>query len=567
MKVKNLLVISVAGVLVALSGFSSAQADLIVDGGFRPGPNGFKFQNHGNTLNGPVDAEGNATQIPVTNLTTAEMIRFFGPQVCASGSGESCKLTKPAQDWMDKQNEGMSGGHCSGYSIMSALVYSGSVSVNQFGADTINQLALLNNTPLQREIAYWAATQSLLPGGGMGGQNSDFDFVIDTLKAEFAKPVAERQLFEMGFTKRDGSAGHSVLPYAIDNLGNNKLAVLLYDNNYPGQTMTMTVDSAAKTWTYTTAHDPSLAPSNYDGDAASKSLFVRNVARRLLQQRCPFCPDTPTSAINSGDDAAPGSMDFIVVRNAQASGRMAAFSLTNPDNQTIGEIVNADGSISSVNQIPNASVLLNLTNRDDDTAPTLNVPDSRMYTVKVDGRPITRSEMLDFSTYDDNVFAGIEDFAIEPNQIDTMTVDLNKTNMVYTLTHRSAGAGAPTLAIGVVNAGADYEVRARISDDGNGQSISMMLDNAAGTVALRSLDGNAETFEVEIDRMDDTGEIAFHHTGISLPANATIYLHYGTWTARGQAITATIDLNSDGAIDQTISLSDTYKTFLPIIRK
>lgn len=567
MKIRNSLALSMAGLLAMLGSIMPAQADLIVDGGFRPVTNGFKFQNHGNTIPGPADPEGNPTQVPVTNLTTAEMIRFFGNQVCASGTGDSCVLTKPAKDWMDNQNQGMNGGHCSGYSIMSALVYSGSVSVGQFGAATINQLDLQNNAPLQREIAYWAATQSLLPGGGMGAQNSDFDFVLNTLKAEFAKPVAERELFEMGFTKRDGSAGHSVLPYAIDDLGSNKLAVLLYDNNYPGKTMTMTVDTLAKTWKYTTAHDPSLAPSDYDGDAASKSLFLRNVARRLLQQRCPFCTETPSLAADSAGDAAVSSMDFVVVRNTQTEGKMATFSLTNPDNQTIGEIVNADGSVSSVNQIANGNVLLNLTNREDDTAPTLNVPDGRAYTVTVDGRPITRTEMLDFSTYDNDVFAGVEDFSVAPNQIDTMLIDLNTADKVYTMTHRTTGAGAPMMVIGVVNAGADYEVSARISDDGNGQSIFMKMDNVAGTVALRSMDGNAESFEVQIDRQDDNGEIAFHHSNISLPANATIYLHYGTWTTRGQAITATIDLNSDGTIDQTISLSDTIRLFLPIMQK
>lgn len=568
-----------------------AAAALIVDGGFRPVPNGFKFQNHGNTLTGPADAEGNPTSIPVTNLTTAEVVRLLGNQVCASGSGESCVLTKPAKDWMDKQNEGMNGGHCSGYSIMSALVYSGSVTVNQFGAATINELELQNNAPLQREIAYWAATQSLLPGGGMSEQNRDYTFVLDTLKAEFAKPVAERQMFEMGFTKRDGSAGHSVLPYAIDDLGNNQIAILLYDNNYPGKTMTMTLNTAAKTWKYTTAHDPSLAPSDYEGDATSNSLFLRNVARRLGQQNCPFCKETSGGGLNSADDIAPTSMQFVVVRSItpssdgwsvtaaedahlaaalsqnQTDGKMVAFSITNSDNQTTGEVSDSNGNVSNVNQIPNASVLLNLTNRDDDTAPTFNVPDGRAYTLTVDGRPITRTQMLDFSTYDDDVFAALEDFEVAPGQVDTLNLDMNKTSRVYTMTHRTTDAGAPVLAIGVVSEGADYEVRARIGDNGNGQSMMMRLDNGAGTVALRSLDGTAETFEVQIDRVDGTAEITFHHAGISLPANATIYLHYGAWTARGQAMTATIDLNSDGSIDQTISLSDTFKMLLPLLGK
>lgn len=82
MKIRNSLALSMAGLLAMLGSIMPAQADLIVDGGFRPVTNGFKFQNHGNTIPGPADPEGNPTQVPVTNLTTAEMIRFLATR-CA----------------------------------------------------------------------------------------------------------------------------------------------------------------------------------------------------------------------------------------------------------------------------------------------------------------------------------------------------------------------------------------------------------------------------------------------------------------------------------------------------
>src|SRR5581483_3355453 len=72
---------------------------LIADNGFRPDKNGFPFENYGN--------DGNPK-----NLGPPEMQALFGDQVCSSGSGDSCQLTPPAQQWMDEQNAGMNGGHC-----------------------------------------------------------------------------------------------------------------------------------------------------------------------------------------------------------------------------------------------------------------------------------------------------------------------------------------------------------------------------------------------------------------------------------------------------------------------
>lgn len=584
---------AVASLLLAAQlGAAPALAALIVDGGFRPAANGFKFQNHGNTLAGPVDAEGNPTQVPVTNLTAAEMIRFFGNQVCASGSGQSCVLTPPAKQWMEQQNQSMDGGHCSGYSIMSALVYSGSVSASDFGAAAINDLNLAGNTPLQREIAYWAATQGLLPGGGMDSQNKDYDYVLDTLNAELAKPAAERQLFELGIQKRDQSGGHSILPYAIDSLGNNKFDVLVYDNNYPGREMRINIDRTAKTWKYATSADPSQAASDYDGDAASKTLFIRNVAARLLPQQCPFCttqaqsiqsPDNPDEVVLGamalivgvgafgrwqGWWAAP---DSAVMEHAQAAtfigGRAALVHATNADGQETGRKLNADGSVSTVNDIPGSKILENTVAIGADAPPALNLPDNKPYTVVIDGRVITHTTLYELSTYDANSFMAVEEIALQPGQIDTVTLHMDRSAQVYTMTHLTTADESPVMAIGVVNTGADYEVRAKVNSDASGQNIMMKLDNQAGKVAIRALENKQETFAVQIDRIDDESEITFSHSNIVIPANATLYLDYGMWTARGQAVTASLDLNSDGSIDQTMQLSDSIKLLVPMLIK
>jgi hypothetical protein len=45
-------------------------------------------------------------------------------------------------------------------------------------------------------------------------------------------------------------AGHAVTPIAVTRADDGTFAISLYDNNYPGEVTTMTVDPATETWTY-----------------------------------------------------------------------------------------------------------------------------------------------------------------------------------------------------------------------------------------------------------------------------------------------------------------------------
>ena len=60
---------------------------IIADDGFRPWVNGFGFENYGNDA-GP------------QNMTAKQVEDLFGSQVCARGTGTSCRLTPIAQQWM-----------------------------------------------------------------------------------------------------------------------------------------------------------------------------------------------------------------------------------------------------------------------------------------------------------------------------------------------------------------------------------------------------------------------------------------------------------------------------------
>ncbi len=109
--------------------------------GFDPQQNGFSFPNYGDDL-------------PVTNLTPAELRRMFGDQVCADLNGEECILTPPAEQWMEQINGAMAGGHCEGMAALSMMMYTGQIPPQDFGGEFANQLSI-EDEALQRELAYW----------------------------------------------------------------------------------------------------------------------------------------------------------------------------------------------------------------------------------------------------------------------------------------------------------------------------------------------------------------------------------------------------------------------------
>jgi len=142
----------------------------INDTGFRPDVNGFSFQNYGEDPN-------------TEDLTSSEMQRMFGDQVCAGKSNGQCILTYPAERWMNQAVSAMKSGHCEGLAVLSSLLYFNQTSPALFGGDKSIDLSL-DNVLLQREIGYWWTTQVTTPGGSKKVLDSPVA-VLDTLKQAF----------------------------------------------------------------------------------------------------------------------------------------------------------------------------------------------------------------------------------------------------------------------------------------------------------------------------------------------------------------------------------------------
>jgi hypothetical protein len=280
------------------SGTSTTEGPMVADLGFRPEVNGFSFENYG----------GDTGR---TNLEAADVQKMFGDAVCASQAGGNCILTPAAEQWMQEINKGMNGGHCEGFAALSLAFYADKEKVDQFGAPRTIDLKIDNNQALQREIAYYFATQDTQPAAS-GEIKKTPNEILDLLIEAF-KNGASKETYTMGIYKRGFKDGHAITPYAVEDVGGGKFAVLVYDNNYPNATRKLTVDRNANSWTYIASINPNEPAAEYEGDATtgtlslsrlprpgSKSRFARSAPRPQAMRPVPSCSPRTSNTLRSG---------------------------------------------------------------------------------------------------------------------------------------------------------------------------------------------------------------------------------------------------------------------------
>lgn len=239
---------------------------------------GFGFENYGDEKD-------------YVQLTSTEVERLFGEQVCASKVNDQCILTPLGEQWMKQKNKSMGRGHCDGMAALSLLFYLNRIKVEDFGGSSVNTLQIEGNEKLQREIAYWWTTQATEPTRSARDNNelTPREVVNQLIKAFSVDRHSE--VYTLALWKRDGKGGHAVTPFAIEDWGNDLFAILVYDNNYPNSTRKIIVDSNANTWRYNTSINPNASASEYEGDAESKTLLLTPTSFRLQTQECPFCEE------------------------------------------------------------------------------------------------------------------------------------------------------------------------------------------------------------------------------------------------------------------------------------
>ncbi len=515
---------------------SSDAPGMVADSGFRPEVNGFQFPNYG---------KSNAK-----NLTPAEMQRIFGDTVCANKANDQCTLTPPAEQWMTQQNQGMDGGHCFGFSVASLRLFTGLANPSDYGGSTAIDLSLDGNEKLQREIAYSFVFQGFNPVRGnviAGTPSQILDKLIEVLKAGKNAP----DVYTIGFFKADGTGGHAVTPYAVENRGNGIYAVMIYDNNYPKEKRAVLFDRNADTWNYTTTTNPSEPTSEYQGNAQTKSLFLFPTKPGLQQQACDFCAGA-TAGGSQGNRLASAAVEYNEIYLDGDPTVHGHLLITDEAGKQYG--YTSDGKfVTDISTVKSERVFSGL---DDDTPePTYFVPTNMTFQITIDGTPLKQADPTDVTMIGPGYDLGVEGINLEPGQKDTLTVASNGNQLSYT----TKSSESPNIIMGVELNGADYEFELKGVDVAGGGTINVGLDTKAGNLTVDTKGTkNPGNYDLYLTRIDDNAEQSFDHEGIELDPADTMYIYYGKWAGNGTGLEVGIDRGSDGTIDETLDLTDSH---------
>jgi len=482
---------------------------LIADTGFRPPADGFGFENYGVTDE-------------VANLTPAAVEEVFGHEVCANGSGATCKLIPSARAWMEEENDAMNAGHCFGMAVAVARFYGRQLYPDGFGAPSPAQLALLGNAPLQRTIAESNAIQeipTIRKKAFAGTPNQILDHLIAGIKAK--KP-----LYVLGLFRTDGGGGHAVTPYAVEDRGDGRYAILVYDNNFPGITRAVSFDRHADAWKFVAQSNPEDPNQLYGGSGVESNLALYPGIPPKGVLPCPFC-----NGKNQGKKAGGDTQQFNEIALEGDATNHAHVVITDAKGRRTGYV---NGKV--VNEIPGAEVMRRLNNKTwaEDAEPVYLVPAGRPVSVLVDGRNLKKPvvEKLEFIGPGDRV--EVEGIALRRGEhIRANFAGDGSSVSLRTDPHHDE---SPVLRVGIEDAPDSYDFALKARRLTGGSKLNVRLDQphyqfdidtrGVRKAAATSYDVRFGRYDLSFERMTPTGTMTFRHPNLLLPPGTIARLDY-----------------------------------------
>jgi hypothetical protein len=494
---------------------------LVADSGFRPTSNGLPFANYGEQLPGG--------ETP-TNMTVDDLRRMFGDGVCVQGGGATCDLIPPAQDWLDSTNREMAGGHCYGFAVAANMFWQQKVAPATFGAPQTPDLSISKNDELQRGIASAWAMQLLesVRNKTLGGApNALLQHLRGALKPN------PSETFTVVFAKRDGTGGHAVTPYAVEDKGGGKFNVLIYDNNYSDISRAIEFDTNANSWRYEASINPEAAPALYEGDATSKTLWLLPTEPGLGPQPCPFC-DTRAAPRSGTAGAAPaGATAATAHAEIYLDGGTTQHShllITDGSGRRLGYV---DGKL--VNEIPGASAnrLIATRSWELNREPRYVVPARGKYTIVADGSSLRRPERETFGIIGPSYAVSIKNVTMRPGDKDTLVADKDGGTVSYATTRSKRF----TVRIGVSDQGAHYAVELGAVSQPDHRLARLQLPPGTGSFSVdRTGAKGGSAVDLRLTRSTPAGIQRFRHDGIRLAGADAAELQYGKWTDERQGM-------------------------------
>jgi hypothetical protein len=291
---------------------------ICADSGMRPTTDGFSFENWG----GPVESDA------VTLNTAATLYGLEA--VCAEVQEDSCTPLPGAQQWVEEMNASIEGGRCEGMAVLSQRFTVGldTPSNYQDGATIVADLQRENEN-VGANISRWWVTQNL-------STVAEFNYAAQQLTpTQIAQDLVAAIRDQAGVTYGfyfDGQ-GHAITPIAVALRADGVLEVLNYDNNYPGQITTVTIDPSTETWSY------DMAATNAGVDADIWSGSTGTMDYTLMSAREEANP-APWSATDRSDLTKGSARISISTRGKSVAGAIITVGSDTIDTRDLSTVSN-----------------------------------------------------------------------------------------------------------------------------------------------------------------------------------------------------------------------------------
>ncbi|WP_141717869.1 hypothetical protein [Nocardia altamirensis] len=456
----------------------------------------------------------------------------FGDGVCANIEEGQCHLIPQAQAWMDEENKGMDGGHCFGMSATSLALYKKALDPASFDVSDAAHLEFTSNSQLQEAIAEPQATQ-LLPMATSGHIKGTPKQIVDKL-IEVLRPD-NPETYAVAFFMPDGSKGHAVTPYAVEDKGDGKVDILIYDNNFPMSTRVIEVDRSADTWRYETAANPAEPAEPYFGDAATQTLDIRPTKPTepwSQQHEFPYYGNQHKGG--TGAAAAQGAPAVLVYLDGDRTDH-GHLLITDDAGRRTGFV---DGK--RVNEIPGATMQSSLADKPKtDLEPEYSIPAGIHFTVTVDGSGLKKKKEDETSVtiLADTYSVSVDGIKLRPDTKAVIDPAPNGERLDFT----SSDSQAPQLEFGMSYDHADYiftVARAAVNAGGT-ISAALPLDRWDFTLDATKA-GAPGDYGLAIERLDNQDVRKFQRNNVKIASGATGTLDYQAWDTGQKALPFTV---------------------------
>ena len=291
-------------------------------------------------------------------LNEADLVTMFGGStaVCQEGKTDPCVLTPEAAIWARMANQARQSGHCEGFAVLAASRF--------MEKTTPASSSLTNEGDVTHGIMRAFATQ-FLP-----------EAQKNTLEWQVKKPSEIAKELKLVLGKGEtpytlgvytDKGGHAILPYAVEDMGDNVARVKIYDSNWPGMDRYVDIDTKAETWEFSySGKDPATDNDKWTGGAGDMDLTALS---SRLNATCPFCGDgsvvakttlvVRSSSADWAIDTADGRLS--PQESNTASGSTRPIKRADGSTAPVDYVVILDSQIDATFNFPSASKVTGIT--------------------------------------------------------------------------------------------------------------------------------------------------------------------------------------------------------------